>query len=282
MTSDAEAALRERSRAVWGNMAAGWEADRDAIWSDSRSVGEWLVHKLAPRPGDTVLELAAGVGDSGFVAARLVGEEGRVLITDFAPEMAAAAARRAAELGITNAEFRVLDAEYMDLATDSVDGVICRWGYMLMVNPAAAFAETRRVLRPGGRLAFSVWAAPGSNPWASLVGPILVSRGLMVPPDPTAPGIFALADPDRVRALVAAAGFAEPQIEEVSTHRTFADFDAYWRYLTDLAGGISPVLRGLSPDDRTEVRERLRVAAAPFASDRGYDFPGLCLNAVTS
>ena len=76
--TDAEAAMRERSRTVW---------------DDSRSVGEWLIHKLAPRNGDIVLELAAGVGDTGFVAARLVGDDGRVLITDFAPEMVAAARR---------------------------------------------------------------------------------------------------------------------------------------------------------------------------------------------
>jgi ubiquinone/menaquinone biosynthesis C-methylase UbiE len=277
-----EGARREQSRAVWNAMASGWEANRDAIWDDSRSVGEWLVDKLAPQPGDTVLEIAAGVADTGLLAARRVGKRGRVLITDFAPEMLAAARRRAAELGVINAEFRSLDAEQMDLETDSVDGVICRWAYMLMVDPAAAFAETRRVLRTGGRLAFSVWGAPASNPWASLVGPLLVSRGLMAPPDPTAPGIFALANPDRVRALVTSAGFAEPEIEDVPTHRAFADFDAYWRYLNELAGAISPILRGLSPDQQEVVQEQVRIAAAPFATGRGYDFPGLCLNALTS
>ena len=100
--------------------------------------------------------------------------------------------------------------------------------------------------------------------------------------DPTAPGIFALADPARVRELVLAAGFAEPDMEEVPTHRAFANLDGYWRYLTELAGAISPVLRGLSPDEQDEVRKAVRAAAAPFATDRGYDFPGLCLNAVTS
>jgi ubiquinone/menaquinone biosynthesis C-methylase UbiE len=263
-------------------MAAGWEDQREAIWEDSREVGEWLVRRLAPRPGDTVLELAAGVGDTGLAAARLVGPAGRVIITDFAPEMVAAARRRAAELGVTNAEFRVLDAERMDLAPDSVDGVLCRWGYMLMLDPQAALAETRRVLRRGGRLAFSVWAGPERNPWVSLIGRILVARGHLPPPDPTASGIFALADPDRIRALVTGAGFAEPEIEEVPTRLRFADFDAFWRYLTELAGGISPVLRGLPMEDAAEIRAQLREAAAPYETTGGYDFPGLCLNAVTS
>jgi ubiquinone/menaquinone biosynthesis C-methylase UbiE len=280
--SNAETTQRERSRAVWNDMAAGWEASRTEIWDDSRTVGEWLVRKLDPQPGDTVLEVAAGVGDTGLLAARLVGETGRVLITDFAPEMIAAARRRAAELGVANVEFRVLDAERMDLPAESIDGVICRWGYMLMANPAAALAETRRVLRPGGRLSFSVWASPERNPWASLITRILVTQGFMAPPDPTAPGIFALATPDRVRALVSGAGFGPPQIEDVPTHRRFADFEAYWRYLTELAGAVSPVLRGLPPQEQAAVRAALREAAAPFETGGGYTLPGLCLNALTS
>jgi ubiquinone/menaquinone biosynthesis C-methylase UbiE len=136
-------------------MAPGFQEQREALWSASRPVSEWMIRKLNPQLGDTVLELAAGLGDTGFMAARLVGETGRVIITDFAPEMVAAARKRAEEVGVQNAEFQTLDAERMDLGTDSVDGVLCRWGYMLMIDPATAFAETRRVLRPGGRLAFS-------------------------------------------------------------------------------------------------------------------------------
>ena len=272
---------RQRSRDVWDAMAPGWQEQREELWSISRSVSEWMVRRLDPQPGDTVLELAAGVGDTGFMAARLVGETGRVIITDFAPEMVAAARRRVEESGIRNVEFRVLDAERMDLETDSVDGVLCRWGYMLMIDPAAAFADTRRVLRPEGCLAFSVWARPERNPWASLVGRILVAQGYVPPPDPAAPGIFAMADPGRIRKLVVGAGFAEPEIEEVSFRWPFPDQDAYWRFLTKMAGAISPFLRSLPPETRAAVREQLHEAIRPFHSGEVYDFPAVCLNVVT-
>jgi ubiquinone/menaquinone biosynthesis C-methylase UbiE len=272
---------RRRSRDVWDAMAPGFQEQREALWSASRRVSEWMIRKLDPQPGDTVLELAAGLGDTGLMAASLVGETGRVIITDFAPEMVAAARRRAKEVGVQNAEFRTLDAERMGLETDSVDGVLCRWGYMLMIEPATAFAETRRVLRPGGRLAFSVWSGPDRNPGPSLVGRVLVEQGHIPPPDPEAPGIFAMADQGRIRELVLGAGFAEPEIEEVSFRWSFADQNTYWRFLTEAAGAISLVLRALPPQAQATVRERAHEATRLFHSGEGYDFPAVCLNVAT-
>jgi SAM-dependent methyltransferase len=240
-----------------------------------------MVRRLDPQPGDTVLELAAGVGDTGLMATRLVGESGRVIITDFAPEMVAAARRRAEEVRVENATFRTLDAERMDLETDSVDGVLCRWGYMLMIDPAAAFAETRRVLRPGGRIAFSVWAAPERNPALSLASKVLVDLGHIPPPDPEAPGAFAMADPGRIRKLVVGAGFAEPEIEEVSFRRPFVDQDDYLRFLTETSSTLSPVLLALPAEALAKVREQVHEAARPFHSGGGYDFSAVCLNVVT-
>ena len=272
---------RQQSRAAWGAVAPGWYAQREQVWKASRPVSEWMVRKLDPRPGDTVLELAAGLADTGLMAAQSVGESGLVIVTDFTPEMVAAARWRAQELGVQNAEFRVLDAERMDLETNSVDGVLCRWAYMLMIDPAAAFAETRRVLRPGGRLAFSVWAARERNPALSLVGTVLVELGHVPSPDPEAPSAFALADPGHIRELVVVAGFAEPEIEEVSFRLPFAKQDAYWRYLTDTSASSSHVLRSLPSEEQAKVREQLLEVARPFQSGEGYDFPAVCLNAVT-
>ena len=262
-------------------MATGWYAQREELWKSSRPISEWMIRRLDPQPGDTILELAAGLGDTGVRAARLVGESGRVIITDFAPEMVAAARRRAEEVGVKNAEFRTLDAERMGLDTNSFDCVLCRWGYMLMIDPAAAFAETRRVLRPGGRLAFSVWAARERNPWVSLASRILAELGHVLPPDPEAPGAFFMADPGRIRDLVVGAGFAEPEIEEVPFRRRFANQDAYWRFLAETAASMSPVLRSLPPEAQRTVQEQVHEAAWPFHSGEGYDFPAVCLNAVT-
>jgi ubiquinone/menaquinone biosynthesis C-methylase UbiE len=101
-----------------------------------------------------------------------------------------------------------MDAERIELDSDSVDGVLCRFGYMLMADPAAALGETRRVLRPGGRLALAVWGVPERNPWAAIGGRMLVERGHMPPPEPGAPRVFSMGSEERTRALVEGAGFA--------------------------------------------------------------------------
>jgi ubiquinone/menaquinone biosynthesis C-methylase UbiE len=144
--------FKQASQSVWEAMAPGWD-ERHAFFEErARPVTERMLERLAPEAGDTVLELAAGTGVVGFAAARLVGPSGRVIVSDFSEAMVETARRRARELGLENVGCRPLDAEQLDLRDESVDGVLCRWGYMLMADPGAALSETRRVLRPGGRL----------------------------------------------------------------------------------------------------------------------------------
>lgn len=168
----------------------------------------------------------------------------------------------------------------MDLEDDSVDGVLCRWGYMLMADPAAALAETRRVLREGGRLSFSVWGAADRNPWAAVPARALMEHTGAPAPDPHAPGIFAMADPDRVRLLLHDAGFGEPTLEEIEVSWRFADFDGYWRYVMELAGGIAVVLQTLPDTDREAIRAMVERAVDGFRTDGRLAPPGVVLNAA--
>jgi SAM-dependent methyltransferase len=273
---------RRTSYETWAAMAPGWERRRDYIWETSRAVGEWMVRELDPRPGDTVLELGAGPGDTGFAAAAVLGERGRLISTDFSPDMVEVARHRGAELGHRNVDYRVMDAERIELESDSVDGVLCRFGYMLMADPAAALGETRRVLRPGGRLALAVWAAAERNPWAAIGGRMLVERGHMPPPEPEAPGVFSMGSEERIRALLEGAGFAEIRIEEVPVRFTFSDVDDYVSFAAETAGPFAMVIRGLSESERQTIEAQLAEAFTPFAADGGYELPGVALAAVAS
>ncbi len=255
---------RKTSLENWERIAPNWESERDFVMSSTGVVSERLVERLDPQPGNTVLDIAAGTGDTGFMAAERIGEDGRLVSTDFAPAMVAAARRNGEAQGLDNVEHRVLDAENMDLDDDSFDRVVARWGYMLMADPAAALAETRRVLRDDGRLSFAVWAGPEQNLWASIPAMVLVERGLIPPPEPGAPGIFAMGDPDRIRELVTGAGFGEPDIEQVEVEWRYDEVDAHWKFTLKLAGPLADVISRLDDDERESIRTEVRSKIEPL------------------
>lgn len=265
------------SREAWDASAAGWEAQRERMWAGSAPIGEAMVAALDPQPGETVLELAAGPGDTGFTAALLLGPGGLLISSDFAPEMVDAARRRGSELGLENVDYRVLDAQTLDLPDASVDGVLCRWGYMLMPDPLRALRETRRVLRPGGRLAFAVWGQPDRNRWATTIGRTLLALGLSEPPDPSAPGMFVLADPGRLTELVESAGFGRPKITEAEVTWRYDSFEDYLGVVTRLSGDTRARLEALDGATHSKVLELAREALEPFADGSGYAIGGVSL-----
>jgi SAM-dependent methyltransferase len=273
---------RHTSYEAWRAMAPGWERWRAQLAEDLSPVRRWLITNLAPQPGDTVLELCAGPGDTGFAAAERMGERGQLVSTDFSPEMVEVARRRGAELGLRNVDYRVIDAERIELDSESVDGVLCQSGYMLVADPAAALSETRRVLRPGGRVALSVWGEPDRNPWAFIGGRFLVERGHMPPPEPGAPGIFSMASEERTRGLLEGAGFTAVRMQDVPMRWAFRNLDEYESWVTEVAGAFAMVVRGLPEDERKALRSQLTEAFTRFATNGGYELPGVALCAVAS
>jgi len=238
-------------------------------------VSEALLTALAPSSQDVILELAGGTGE---LAALLAPRVAQVIYTDFSPAMVDAARRR----GTPGVEHRVLDMQAIDLPDASVDGVICRYGYMLVPDPPLAMRETRRVLRPGGRVALATWAGAKNNPWATRYGPVLIERELLEPPPPGAPGQFALGEPEQIKSLARAAGFMEVDVEEVTIEFRFADWEHYRRVVTSLAASLRETLAGLDEPTRTEVEEAARSRFEPFAAASGYVLPGVALVARLS
>lgn len=274
--------FRKASRSVWEAMAPGWDERHAYFETIARPVTVRMLKRLDPAPGAEVLELAAGTGIVGFSASRLVGPEGRVIISDFAESMIEAARKQAKALNLDNVEFRVLDAEALDLPDGRVDGVVCRWGYMLMADPASALRETRRVLRDGGRVSCAVFSGPEHNPWAAIPARILVEHGHMPPPEPGTPGILALGDQDRLQQLFASAGFADPIIEAVDFIVHADDFDDYWNLLNRAAGAIAMVLERLPDKSREAVRADVADAVASFTGRDRIEMPAQSLVVAAS
>jgi SAM-dependent methyltransferase len=262
-------------RDQWTRLSPGWEEQRAYLLETSRPVHAWLVDKLQPADGETILEIGAATGDTGFLAAPGLGPNGKLVSTDLSPAMVEVARRRAAELGIRNAEFQAVDAQAMPFPDASFDGIICRWTYMLLPDPAAGLRETRRVLKPNGRLVLAVFTGPSENMWASLPSRLLVQGGHLPPPAPGTPGILALADRGRLEALLRDAGFNRLEIEAVSFQWRFPDLEAYWTFLTELTV-LGPAIQRLSAPAQEGLRQKVSEQLQPFREGDRVSFPAQC------
>jgi SAM-dependent methyltransferase len=282
MSFDANA-HRESSLQGWEEAAAGWVRSGERVRAFGAPVSHWMLDAVAPQPGQRVLELAAGLGETGLLAAELVAPVGGVVISDQADAMLAGARERAAELGLANVEFQAINAEWIDLPVASVDAVLCRWGYMLMADPAAALAEARRVLRPGGRLALAVWDSIECNPWALLPAEELDARGLLKRPPPGTPGPFMMGSGKRVGELLEQAGFAEIRVDALDLHRVHSDFDEFWETTLDLSRAFHDAVLERPPGEVEEIRAAVKARLAEFeAHDGSLDIPARTLVASAS
>jgi SAM-dependent methyltransferase len=274
---------RATSREAWEQAAAGWGrlADRVRDWAIELSAT--MVDALALQPGQRVLELAAGPGDTGFMAAELVAPGGTLICSDGAEAMLEVARQRAAAQGIANVEFRLLDLEWIDLPTADVDAVLCRWGIMLVVDPEAAAHEIRRVLKPGGRAALAVWDAPARNPWTTVAADALIELGLAEPPDPDEPGMFTLAGDGVLRELLESAGLVDVKVRAITLERRADGVDQYLAETLAMSSRFRSVYRELDLETQLEVRRRIARDVRPFAAaDGSLALPGSSLVASAS
>jgi SAM-dependent methyltransferase len=259
---------RQENRKRWASTAAGWERRAAAFRRDTMPVSTWMVEAIAPQPGHTVLDLAAGIGDTGFLAAELIEPGGTLITSDLVPEMLSAAQRRAEALGLRNVRFRQIDAEAIDQPAASIDGVLSRWGYMLMPDAEAALRDTRRVLRPGGRVALAAWADPDDNPWTVLPVRELVERG-KAEPAPPGPGQFAWAPEGAIAETLDAAGFVEYEVDSIGFTFDFGSVREWWEVQRDMSQRVGDAAAGLTTAEEDEVVAALAERAAPWTSDDG-------------
>lgn len=281
MTADPEE-LRAEQRERWERAAAGWARRADKLQQSSLPVSRAMLEVLELRPGQRVLELAAGPGDTGFLAAREIAP-GTLVSSDASEAMLELARSRARALAIENVEFVRLELEWIDLPAASVDAVLCRWGLMLTVDPGAAASEMRRVLKPGGRVAVAVWDSPDANPWATAPGRALIDLGHTREPEPGGPGMFALAPASRLRELLEGSGFVEVAIHTVELERASGSVEEYVEETVDLSMMFSTVWESLDSAQRAAVIERVASLTAPYRGpDGSLRLPGRSLVAGAS
>ena len=255
-----------------------WNADVGRTWADLQSLldeqlkplGRMAMEALALQGGEQLIDIGCGCGDTSLDLARLVGPAGWITGVDISEPMLARA--RARTEGLSNFSFLEADAQSHRFTAGAFDAAFSRFGVMFFADPALAFSNIARALKPGGRLAFVCWRRIEDNPWMS--APSAAVADLLPPPlasDPLAPGPFAFADAGRVRDILSEAGFSEIDILARDDLIGVSTLEGQ----TALALKVGPLGSALrqNPDLTKAVVPRVRECIARYMTPDGARLP---------
>jgi SAM-dependent methyltransferase len=266
--------IRDAQRATWAGLSVGWEKWDAVIMDQLRPVSAAMIERLGVAEDQQHLDVAAGTGEPGLSIAALA-PNGRVVLTDLAPEMLDVAARRARAQGVRNVETRVCSADDLPFGDATFDSVSVRFGYMFFPDVAKATAEFARVLRPGGRLCASVWVRPEENPWTMIAVQAIATEAVAPPPDPDGPNMFRCAAPGQVGAWYEAAGLSDVAEWDVGVDLVTRSPEEYWDMISEHVSLAVAALRQVDVPARERVRARAIAEVRAFDSGGEVRVPGM-------
>jgi SAM-dependent methyltransferase len=250
-----------------------WAEIREALELQLAPLGRRSLEALAPRPGESILDIGCGGGETTLDLARAVAPDGTVVGVDISAGVLAFA--QAAAEGCERVRFIQADAQLFPFERSSFDAGFSRFGVMFFADTVAAFANIRRSLRPNGRLSFVCWRGLEENPLD--IVPLRAASAHLPPQpaqDPNAPGPFAFANPDRVRGILEAAGFVDVEITACDEQVGSGDLDTMLAVCSRV-GALGRILRE-NPELRAATLPAVRSALA------AHDGPdGVRLKAAT-
>lgn len=258
--------IRDQQRQTWDKFSPGWKKWDGHVLSWIAPVGEELIRNARLRDDSHLLDVAAGTGEPGLSAAKIV-TRGKVTVTDLSDRMLEVATENAARRGIKNFETRQCDVSVMPFSDGSFDAVTCRFGFMFFPDMNLGLKEMARVSKPGARICSAVWGAPDKNPWATTVLSTIAAHVEMPPVPPGAPGLFRCAAPGLMADAYKDAGLENIAETEVSGELEFQSPEQYWSFMTEIA---APVVAGLAKADDS-TREAIRVAVMDQARQSAAD-----------
>jgi ubiquinone/menaquinone biosynthesis C-methylase UbiE len=258
--------IREQQKLSWNKFSAGWKKWDELTMDFLKPMGQEIINSIHPSGNDVILDIAAGTGEPGLtIAAMLKG--GKVVITDLAEDMLAITREHAAARGIANIETKACDVCELPFADNSFDAISCRFGFMFFPGMQLAANEMTRVLKPGGRIATSVWNIPEKNFWVTAtMGTI--TRNMDLPPNPSgAPGMFRCCKPGLMKELFEKAGLKNITEKEVLSQLKSGTVDRYWNMMTEVG---APIVAALSKADDA-MRQKIKKEVFELVSSK---YPG--------
>lgn len=267
-------ANREQS-ALWnGSSGEAWVKGQSLLDATFANFEKLLVAEVASARARQVLDVGCGSGATTLAIARDLGPNGSVTGIDISAPLVELARKRAAHSRVS-AEFLLADAQTHEFTGTRYDLAVSRFGVMFFEDPVAAFANLRGAMRDGGRLRAISFRSAGENPFMTTAERAAAPLLPDVPPRrPDAPGQFALANRDRVRSILASAGWNDIDLAPIDVPCAFpaSELTGYFTRL----GPVAPVLRAADEETRTRVIAMMLEAFAPFVRKDEVRFVAAC------
>jgi ubiquinone/menaquinone biosynthesis C-methylase UbiE len=266
--------IRDGQRAAWARLSTGWEKWDSVIMDQLRPVGTAMIERLDLAADQQHLDIASGTGEPGLSIARL-SPRGRVVLTDLSAQMLEVAARRAEAQGIGNIETLVCSADELPFDDATFDSVSVRFGYMFFPDMTKATDEFARVLKPGGRLAASVWVSPEQNPWTTIAMQAIATETTVPPPAPGAPTMFRCAAPGYITARYEQAGLRDIAEWDVPLDLVTDSPEQYWEVMSEHVSLAVAALQQVDEPARKRIQAHAIASVTAFERDGKVRVPGL-------
>lgn len=245
--------IREQQKQSWNKFSGGWNKWDELTMDFLRPMGDEIIRRIRPSGRERILDIASGTGEPGLTIAAMI-PEGQVEITDLSEDMLKIAGEHAAKRGIRNIETIACDVCELPFEDNRFDALSCRFGFMFFPDMQLAAREMIRVLKPGGRLATSVWDVPEKNFWVTAIMGTIRKNMELPPVPPDAPGMFRCAEPGLMKRIFENAGFRNITETTVSSKLRSGTAEVYWNMMTEVG---APIVAALSKADET-LREKIR------------------------
>lgn len=236
-----EEQIREQQKQSWNKFSPGWKKWDKFNMQFLKPMGDAIIDKLKIKPDDHVLDIAAGTGEPGLTIAALA-KNGKVTGTDLAEDMLLIAEANARDRALENYSTKAADVCELPFDDGSFTAISCRMGFMFFPDMQLASDEMYRVLKPGGRIATSVWDGPDKNFWVASIMGVLKKHIELPPPMPGAPGMFRCAKPGLIADIFAQSGFKNIAVEHMTGKVDYTNADNYWQNMTDVAAPVVAVM----------------------------------------
>lgn len=251
-----ETAIRESQKASWNSFSPGWKKWDDFTMHFLKEQGQQIITSLNLEHTDTVLDIASGTGEPGLSIAVAV-EQGFVSAIDLSEGMTEIARAKAATNSLDNFSAMVADAGELPFADNTFDKISCRLGFMFFPDMRKAAYEMRRVLKPGGKIAGTVWGSPAANRWITTILATFKNRVELPAPPPGGPGLFRCAQPGFMSELLHATGWTGAKESEIHGSMPCGSTEEYWEFMNDVVPPVVAACQKMDPRLREQVKQDL-------------------------